>query len=180
MPGDEQPMEKLKKAYRVLDVPATASALAIKSNYRKLIKRWHPDRPATSAATAAEAMTMTKLINEAYGLIENAPLRYFEGGRAANVSPQTRSPRAREKRSLESLSDREAALLEKRAEYAVRILCGILSGAFVGLIFMRSLLWNDIEGFTGALVCALVFGAGAVKVGDKIWREIFGIWWKWQ
>jgi len=47
MAGNEQAIEKLKRAYRVLNVPEAASALAIKSNYRKLIKRWHPDRPAT-------------------------------------------------------------------------------------------------------------------------------------
>src|SRR5690242_3102617 len=75
--NDGQAVEHLKKAYRVLDVPTTASALAIKSNYRKLIKRWHPDRPARGSTTEVEAMTMTKAINEAYTLIENAPLRYF-------------------------------------------------------------------------------------------------------
>jgi len=180
MAVDEQPIEKLKMAYRVLNVPATASSLAIKSNYRKLIKRWHPDRPATGAATAAEAMKMTKLINEAYGLIGNAPLRYYEDRTAIRSAPGNPRPRAREKRSFNSLSDAEAALIEKRAEYAIRILCGLLSGAFIGLIFAEDLLRNDVETFASALVCALLFGAGAVKLGDKVWREIFGIWWKWQ
>ena len=110
MMNDGQAVEHLKKAYRVLDVPPTASALAIKSNYRKLIKRWHPDRPATRAATASEAMVMTKILNEAYALIENAPLRYYEAGQAAKASPEKPGPRAREKRGLGALSDAEAAL----------------------------------------------------------------------
>jgi|GEM_PF-2134393 len=180
MMNDGQAVEHLKKAYRVLDVPPTASALAIKSNYRKLIKRWHPDRPATRAATASEAMVMTKILNEAYALIENAPLRYYEAGQAAKASPEKPGPRAREKRGLGALSDAEAALIEKRVEYAVRIICGLLSGAFIGLIFAEDLLRNDAETFSAALVLALLFGAGAVKLGDKIWRKIFGIWWKWE
>ncbi|HLK04612.1 MAG TPA: J domain-containing protein [Candidatus Acidoferrum sp.] len=178
MPGDELPIEKLKKAYRVLNVPESASALAIKSSYRKLIKRWHPDRPATLAATAAEAMTMTKLINDAYAIIENAPLRYYEERSAAEFVREI--PRAREKRGMSSLSDAEVAQIEKRAEYGVRIVCGLLSGGFIGLIFAEDLLRNDLETFASALLCALVFGAGAVKLGDKVWREIFGIWWKWE
>src|SRR5580765_3457043 len=180
MMNDGQAVEHLKKAYRVLDVPTTASALAIKSNYRKLIKRWHPDRPARGSTTEVEAITMTKAINEAYALIENAPLRYFEAGQLAKASPEKPRPRAREKRGLEALSDAEAALIEKRVEYAVRIICGLLCGAFIGLIFAEDLLRNNAEAFSAALILALLFGAGAVKLGDKIWRRIFGIWWKWE
>jgi|SRR5262249_19483850 len=180
MTAENQTVEKLRKAYRVLDIQEPASALAIKSNYRKLIKRWHPDRPATNAATSAEAMMMTKLINEAYSLIENAPLRYYAGGKAANAAPQKPRYRAREKRGVESLSDAEVALIEKRAEYTVRIICGVLCGAFIGLIFAADLVKSDVEIFGAAVVCAIGFGAGAVRLGDKLWREVFGIWWKWQ
>ena len=174
----EKSVEELKRAYRVLNSPTSASALAIKSSYRKLIKRWHPDKPVTNAATQDEAVMMTKLINEAYALIENAPLRYFEERPTTNTAKEKPARRAREKRNAEPLSDAQVALIEKRVEYAVRIGCGVLSGAFIGLLFGTRL--NDAEVFTGALVCALLFAAGAVKVGDKVWREIFGIWWKWQ
>ncbi len=159
----------------MLDAPETASALAIKSNYRKLIKRWHPDRPATGAATAAEAVMMTKLINESYAQIQNAPLRYYAGGEAAG-----KRWRGREVSGVESLSDEEAALIEKRAEYAVRIICGVLSGAFVGLIFAEDLFRNEAEFFMAAVVCAVGFAAGAVKYGDKFWREFLGKWWMWD
>ena len=174
----QRAIETWKKAYRLLDVPETASALAIKSNYRKLIKRWHPDRPATGAATVPESVTMTKLINQAYAQIQNAPLRYYEGGEAA-ANDRTHRRRG-ESRGAESLSDDEAALIEKRAEYAVRIICGVLSGAFVGLLVAEDMLRNNVESYTAALVCALLFGLGAVKVGDKFWRQIFWIWLKWQ
>src|SRR5579859_2124591 len=179
MTTEDQAIEKLKKAYRVLGVPEVASALTIKSSYRKLIKRWHPDRPATSAATSAEATMMTKLINEAYSLIENAPLRYYVGEEARLHTGTKGYPRAREKRGVESLSDAEVALIEKRSEYAIRILCGALSGALIGVIVM-DLMRSDGELFGATVVCAIAFGAGAVRLGDKLWREVFGIWWKWQ
>jgi curved DNA-binding protein CbpA len=175
MSSETQTIERLKKAYRVLNVPEAASALAIKASYRKLIKRWHPDKPATGAATHEEAVMMTKLINEAYSLIENAPLRYF-GERPAASSAEKSRGKAQERRG--SLNGARAALIEKRVEYAVRIGCGMLSGAFIGLLFGERL--NDENVFAGALVCALLFAAGAVKVGDKFWRQIFGIWWRWQ
>ena len=178
MPEVEQQIETWKKAYRVLDLPETASALAIKSNYRKLIKRWHPDRLATGAATASEAMMMTKLINEAYAEIENAPLRYYAGGTAEKRGGKP--TRKREASGVESLSDAEAALIEKRAEYAVRIICGVLSGLFVGLIFAEDMFRNGSEFFVAAVVCAVGFAAGAVKYGDKFWRGVLGKWWMWE
>jgi len=39
---------------------------------------------------------------------------------------------------------------------------------------------NSAEAFSAALILALLVGAGAVKLGDRVWREIFGIWWKWE
>jgi curved DNA-binding protein CbpA len=172
-------VEELTRAYRILDTPTSASALAIKSNYRKLIKRWHPDKPATSAATHDEAVMMTKLINEAYTLIENAPLRYYKERTTANFVEIPRSPMAI-RRGRRPLSDAQAALIQKRMEYAVRIGSGILSGAAVGFMFGVDRLQNNVEVFTAALACALLFAGGAVRAGDKIWRGIFGIWWRWE
>jgi hypothetical protein len=176
---ETQAREKLKKAYRVLNTPQTASALSIKANYHKLIKRWHPDKPATNAATPSEAMMMTKLINEAYSLIENAPLRYYTGGETQVRTGAKEYPRARERRGVESLSDAQIALIEKRTEYAVRILCGVLSGALIGVLLM-DLMRSSRELVGATTVCAIAFAAGAVRLGDKLWREVFGIWWKWQ
>jgi len=56
MTNDVQAVEHLKKAYRCWIVAGAASALAIKSNYRKVNQEVDPDRPTTQAATAAEAM----------------------------------------------------------------------------------------------------------------------------
>ncbi len=75
MPPREGQIENLAHAYRVLDVPHNASARAIKSSYRKLVKRWHPDRYRPGSEEHAEATQMTTLINAAYARIGDAPLR---------------------------------------------------------------------------------------------------------
>src|SRR5215831_8766414 len=63
-----------KQAYRVLDVPASASPQAIKAAHRKLIKRWHPDRYVAGTREQADATRMTELINHAYSSVRAAPL----------------------------------------------------------------------------------------------------------
>jgi hypothetical protein len=69
--------------YRVLDVQSDASPRAIKASYRTLVKRWHPDhyRPGSDAYT--ESSLMTKLLNESYARIKNAPLQIRNGVAAA-------------------------------------------------------------------------------------------------
>ena len=178
MPVQEKSVEGLTRSYRVLDVPTSASALAIKSNYRKLIKRWHPDKPATNAATSEEAMTMTKLLNEAYALIENAPLRYYSGEDSAkSLKVATAAPKPRRLNEVDlskMISD------EKRIEYAVRIVFGAISGAFVGMALMFDASQQGAWIVAGIGLGAIGFAAGAVKYGDRFWRAVFGNWWMWE
>jgi curved DNA-binding protein CbpA len=68
-------IENLAHAYRVLDVPQDASARTIKTSYRKLVKRWHPDRYKPGSDEHREATQMTSLLNAAYARIQDAPLR---------------------------------------------------------------------------------------------------------
>jgi curved DNA-binding protein CbpA len=75
----EGEIENLAHAYRVLDVPWTASPRAIKTNYRKLVKRWHPDRHRPGTPGHTESTLMTGLLNEAYARIGDAPLRAGHG-----------------------------------------------------------------------------------------------------
>jgi hypothetical protein len=176
--AQEKSVEELTRAYRVLDVHTSASALAIKSNYRKLIKRWHPDRPATGVATEAEASFMTKLINEAYALIENAPLRYYSGtGTSKTAEKKHAGPKPR---NINEVDLSKMFFNEKRIEYAVRITCGAISGAFVGLAFSLDFFREDLEIVAGIALCAIGFAAGAVKYGDRFWRAAFGNWWMWE
>ena len=68
-------IENLAHAYRVLDVPWDASPRAIKASYRKLVKRWHPDRYPPGTESHAESTLMTRLLNDAFARIENSSLR---------------------------------------------------------------------------------------------------------
>jgi curved DNA-binding protein CbpA len=68
-------IENLAHDYRVLDVPWDPSPRAIKASYRKLVKRWHPDRYPPATESHAESTLMTRLLNDAFARIENAPLR---------------------------------------------------------------------------------------------------------
>lgn len=82
-------IEELRRAYQLLDVPYSASERAIKQAYRRVTKRWHPDRYAGEIPAHAEATQMMKLINEAYSQIANAPLRHYDEGEGAAARRQT-------------------------------------------------------------------------------------------
>ena len=179
MGGEADAVGELKKAYRVLDVPLTASALAIKSNYRKLIKRWHPDRPATGVATAEEATMMTKLINEAYASIQNAPLRYYAGNEA-QPAKTTERPREGRARNVNEVDLSGMFFNEKRIEYAVRIVCGAISGVFVGAAISVDFFRTGPETLAVVVLGAVGFAWGALRYGDRFWRFVFGRWFMWE
>jgi hypothetical protein len=90
-------INELRRAYQLLDVPYSASERSIKQAYRRITKRWHPDRYTSGTPAHAEATQMMKLINEAYSQIANAPLHYYDEQSAAapgrqNDSDARRSP----------------------------------------------------------------------------------------
>jgi hypothetical protein len=76
-------IDELRRAYQLLDVPYSASERSIKQAYRRVAKRWHPDRYASGTLAQTEATQMMKRINEAYSHIASAPLRYYEEQAAA-------------------------------------------------------------------------------------------------
>lgn len=66
-----------KDYYKILGVQEYESSENIKSAYRKLARRWHPD----VAGNSAEVLLKFKDINEAYGVLSN-PLKKEEYDRA--------------------------------------------------------------------------------------------------
>jgi curved DNA-binding protein CbpA len=72
-------MQKTKKfnPYIELDVPKTADIPQIKTAYRKLALKWHPDKhPEEQRAVATEKF---KLVSEAYSILSNEKRRkYFD------------------------------------------------------------------------------------------------------
>jgi hypothetical protein len=179
--SDDQ-LKDLTHAHQVLGVPVDASAHAIKQAYRRLVKRWHPDLYQSGTAAHAEAVQMTKLINEAHSAIARAPLRYHSGMYSAeSPRPSGRSPRT-------PADDREPrqtikALNTDRIEYWVRFCFGAVVGVFICFDLLVYTAPDSSANLfllaLGALGITLSVGFGAARYGDKFWRSIFRHWWLW-
>jgi hypothetical protein len=77
MPEDDGQLAEVRHAYRVLGVSTDAEAVSIKRAYRHLLMRWHPDHYTSGTPDHVEATQMARLINEAYEVVEHAPLRNY-------------------------------------------------------------------------------------------------------
>ena len=111
---DDHQIAELRHAYQVLGVPTDSSALSIKKAYRRLLKRWHPDLYPDGTPTHVEATNMTRLVNEAYAAIANAPLIYHAETyptQAEERSSQTPSP-----------SENERAWIDDKVRYRLTAL----------------------------------------------------------
>src|SRR5215469_10078647 len=125
----------LERAYRVLDVAPSASALAIKQAYRKLLKRWHPDLQKAGTQAYAESTEMSRRINEAFALVQHAPLRYQ---RVTNLKTEDTPAKQAENSAWQDFILKQALRADAntpprmdRLEYAVRFVCGAILGCFV-------------------------------------------------
>jgi curved DNA-binding protein CbpA len=170
-------LTELKRAYQLLDVPLSASAHSIKQAYRRLVKRWHPDRYASGTAVHTEATQMSKLINEASSKIERAPLRYH-----VEASPSTR--RATAQAMYTSTAESTSQTDEKfpntsRVEFWVRFVCGALFGAIVSLDLLLKFTESSAGVVFGMVVLILGFAFASARYGDKFWYSILRRWWLW-
>jgi hypothetical protein len=168
---------ELKRAYQVLGVPLSASALSIKQAYRRIAKRWHPDLYPSGTASHEEATGMMKVINGAYLLVQHAPLRYHVETYplAAHKKNQAVGYSDREPRE----ADRNRIPVTDRFEFWVRFVCGALLGAVTGLRLFLSFFEHPaiLMVVTGSLV--LGCGFGAARYGDRFWHSILQRWWLW-
>ena len=67
------PTAKAREAayYEALEVPASASFAEIKIAYKKMVKKYHPDRFHNDPQKKQYAETVTRQLNEAYQYFEN-------------------------------------------------------------------------------------------------------------
>lgn len=182
MPHVTDQIAEWMAAYRVLGVPLTASAVSIKENYRRLIKRWHPDLFANGSEKQIEASGMTSLINQAYEKIESAPLRYYESTRSQRAATEPSEARPMGRRPFVDPPDPFRNM--ERVEFWVKFGIGAVIGALFGLGSLLDLYRYQDPGTWGALAILaatmVVFGIGSVKGGDKFWDVVFRrSWWMW-
>lgn len=180
----DQPLT-MERAYRVLNIPPHASALTIKQEYRKLLKRWHPDLQPAGTTAHAESTEMSRRINEAYALIQHAPLRYERFATARNTSPQ---PQQTENAAWQEFILRQAMRAQQktqqrmdRLEFWVRFVCGAIFG--FGVAFVLSL---DVHPRRGRpypdavvvpifLLIVVAFGYASARLGDRFWYGMLGL-----
>ena len=182
----DQPLT-MEWAYRVLNIAPNASALAIKQAYRKLLKRWHPDLQQSGTTAHAESTEMSRRINEAYALIQHAPLRYERFGGAKNTAPQ---PKQTESTAWQDFILRQAMRADvntpqrmDRVEFWVRFVCGAIFGFGVAFVLSLDVLSYPRTGqaYPAAvtvpifLLIVVAFGYGSARFGDRFWYALLGL-----
>jgi DnaJ domain len=171
---------EFKRAYQILGVPFSASALSIKRAYRMLANRWHPDHYQNGTADYVDATNMMSLINEAHTTIEHAPLRYrIETypqvlGRRNPIGYQTAEPYVNQRHHFAT----------DRLEFWVRFICGAVFGAFTSLNLMSLLSQPPSFVYGTAMlvgVATLIISCGiaAARIGDEFWKKVIQYWWLW-
>jgi curved DNA-binding protein CbpA len=83
--------------YHILGVERSAKADQIRSAYRELVKKYHPDLFSTEA-DKAQATEKLRLVNEAYAVLGNAERRQRYDRNFAPKPPLRRRPRAADSR----------------------------------------------------------------------------------
>lgn len=76
---------EIKEALEILELPETATLDRIKKNYKKLIKKWHPDKCTDNPEKCKE---MTQQINQAFDIIMNYCKGYEYSFRKEDIERQ--------------------------------------------------------------------------------------------
>jgi hypothetical protein len=202
MPALDNPVSDWQHAYQALGVPNDATALTIKSAYRALIKRWHPDHYAPGTRNHTEATQMMVLINQAYSAIANAPLRYrssspTQAGAAEPYRPQADGSPQYNRVPYQSAPRKPGTYVPDvsylaqhwvnhpradRIEFCIRFVCGALLGLIwsLGIIFteFRTPVSQTFEmmGVLGSIGLMIGSGLAAARYGDKFWYSAMGKW----
>jgi len=180
--ADTGQVAEWRHAYTVLGVPPDASALAIKQAYRRLVKRWHPDLYESGTSAHAEALELTRRINQAYACITRAPLRYYREPSPPPSSEPPAAPRSTRPYDTSGYGTPLPSNADK-IEYSVRFVSGCVAGIF--LCLDAAAVFFDAEFFDSRWkqltllfsVVTLLCGWGAARYGDKFWHAVFRRWW---
>lgn len=178
MPIDECQLKELERAYQVLGVPLSASALSITKTYHRVAKRWHPDLYSSGTAAYVEATRMMKLINDAYLAIKHAPLRYHSGTHP--MAGRGRRPPTRLSETESTNPVRAAFPVTDRLEFWIRFVCGALLGALMSFSLVLNFFEHPNVFIFGTASLIVVCGVAAARYGDRFWRSVLKYWWLWS
>jgi hypothetical protein len=173
---------KIQQCYRVLNVPTFSSAHTIKTAYRTLLRRWHPDLYPSTSPSYPEATRMTTLLNAAYERIKDAPLRYYAGDDARSTGGWRPAPGY----SRQPAVDEYAGINAARIEFWVSFTFGAIAGPFIGWgLFINIPRTLEYFGSPAVMIgLTIVFmvasGFASVRYGDRFWCAIFGQWRSWS
>jgi len=177
MPEADHQIGELKRAYRVLDVPLTASAATIEEAYRRLTKRWHPDLYPAGTPALADATHMMKLINAAYSDIKHAPLRYHIESYPRASEKRRRTPSTGEVEL--GKARRDTLPVTDRVEFWVRFGCGALLGAFMSINLVLIAYDEPKLLIAGAGTLIVVCALATARFGDRFWSLVLEYGWLW-
>lgn len=80
-------LSAMTDAYKVLGVDYSADSEAIRHAHKRLAKQHHPDRFPVGSAEQQQATARMAAINNAYGLIRDAPLRHHPVSSPSDPAP---------------------------------------------------------------------------------------------
>ncbi|BAY36566.1 heat shock protein DnaJ-like protein [Nostoc sp. NIES-2111] len=70
-PKNQAEKDKIALAYKILELPQTASLADVKQAYRNLVKKWHPDLFVGKPQLQKQAQEKMHLVNEAYNILSS-------------------------------------------------------------------------------------------------------------
>jgi hypothetical protein len=85
----QPPRDAVTRAYAIIGLRPGTSGRVLKSHYKRLVKKWHPDRWTGDPVGQAEAAQRMRQINEAYALLHNAAT----GTETPKIVPSESRPR---------------------------------------------------------------------------------------
>lgn len=146
-------VQELIAAYQTLDLELAASSSAIRMRYRELALLHHPDKHPHGSEAQAQAAARMALINAAYELIHDAPLRHHR--------PAVGSIEA------EPRPDRGAAF-DRPVSVATETLVRMVLGAIVGFGLAVLLERSGVPGFSLYVwVCPILLGFAFTSTSDS-------------
>jgi curved DNA-binding protein CbpA len=114
-------IKALKECYQRLELPNQANAAEIRQAYKRLVKKWHPDKFESDSPIKAYAEERIKLINAAYDL-----LRKHQSETKPLPKSKSETPRPSEKSTSCHGCPQNGAFFKRRSFHHLTALIGFV------------------------------------------------------